>query len=102
LFIAANAFVLYLISWKALVFLWWIPASASCWGVAGAVITQHWGGSANNGWKHRWFLYYEALHKHHHDYPRAPNTAINPGEVDYTYQASRVFLPKYNWEGQPK
>lgn len=101
LFIAINVLVLYLISWKVLVLLWWIPASASCWGVAGAVITQHWNGRANNGWNHKWFLYYEALHLHHHDYPRAPNTAVYPGEIDYTYQASKIFRPKYNWEGQP-
>jgi stearoyl-CoA desaturase (delta-9 desaturase) len=101
LFVIVNAGLLYLISWKVFLFLWWIPASISCWGVAGAVITQHWGGHANNGWNHRWFLYYEALHLHHHNYPRAPNTAILPGEIDYTFQASKIFRPKYYWEGQP-
>ena len=101
LFVAVNAGLLYLISWKVFLFLWWIPASISCWGVAGAVITQHWNGRANNGWKHRWFVYYEALHLHHHNYPRAPNTALLPGEIDYTFQASKIFKPKYYWEGQP-
>jgi len=102
LFVAVNAFVFYLISWKAFLFLWWIPAAISCWGVAGAVITQHWSLKPNNGWKHQYFIYYEALHKHHHDFPMAPNTALYPGEIDYTYQASRIFFPKFNWDGQPK
>jgi len=101
LFVAINAVLLYLISWKIFLFCWWLPACLTAWGVAGAVITQHWDRNPNNGWNHKWMIYYEALHKNHHDYPRAPNTAITKDEIDYSYQLSRVFLPKYYWEGQP-
>jgi stearoyl-CoA desaturase (delta-9 desaturase) len=100
-FVLINAVILYLISYKLFLFCWLIPASMCATGVAAAVLTQHWHGEPNNGWHHKWFLYYEALHKNHHDYPRAPNTAINPGELDYTFQASKLFRPRYYWEGQP-
>ena len=102
IFVLGNAGVMYLIDYKLFLFCWFIPASLTIWGVAGALLTQHWSLTANNGWHHKWFLWYEALHKNHHDYPRAPNTAINPNELDTTYQFSRLFFPKFNWEGQPK
>jgi hypothetical protein len=31
----------------------------------------------------------------------APNNAIRPGEIDWTYRFSKLFFPKYNWRGQP-
>ena len=102
IFVLGNAGVMYLIDYKLFLFCWFSPASLTIWGVAGALLTQHWSLTANNGWHHKWFLWYEALHKNHHDYPRAPNTAINPNELDTTYQFSRLFFPKFNWEGQPK
>jgi hypothetical protein len=30
-----------------------------------------------------------------------PDTAVNPKEIDWTYQASRLLRPTYNWQGQP-
>jgi len=101
-FVAANAGVMYLIDYKLFLFGWLIPASLCSTGVAIAVLTQHWSGYANNGWHHKWFLWYEALHKNHHDWMMAPNTAVRPGEIDYTYEFTRlVFRPEFNMRGQP-
>lgn len=100
-FILLNALVMYLISYELFLFCWLIPASATAWGVAAAVITQHWDGYPNNGWHHPWFIYYDALHKNHHDHPRSPNNAFDKGQIDYSYQYSKIFFPKYNWQFQP-
>jgi stearoyl-CoA desaturase (delta-9 desaturase) len=96
-----NALVLYFISYKVFLFLWFIPAGLSCWGIASAVLRQHWGMSAQNSKLANWEIYFEGLHLNHHLHPAAPDTAINPGEIDWTYQLSRVFRPKYDWQGQP-
>ena len=57
--------------------------------------------SAQNSKLANWEIYFEGLHLNHHLHPAAPDTAINPGEIDWTYQLSRVFRPKYDWQGQP-
>jgi hypothetical protein len=31
----------------------------------------------------------------------APNTAVRPGEIDWTHEFSKIFKPNYNWAGQP-
>ena len=92
-----NGLIFYIIGYQFFLFCWFIPASLSCWAIAFAVHRQHFNLTPNNS---KWFLIdftYEGLHANHHLYPRAPNTALKPGEIDWTYQVSRLFLPKYNW-----
>lgn len=102
LVVLANATILWLIDFKLFLFLWAIPASMTCWTVGWAVWRQHIGMVANNAPTHRYEIMYDGLHLNHHLWPMAPNTAINDGEIDWTYQASRLFCPTYNWKGQPK
>jgi fatty-acid desaturase len=101
-FVLANAAILYAIDYKVFLFLWLIPASLAVWGVSFSVIRQHWPLATNNCRTHKWEPLYEGLHLNHHDYQTAPNCAVRPGEIDYTYQFSRLFRPKYNFRGQPK
>ena len=95
-FVLFNAGLLYLIDIKLFLFCWAIPASMTISGVMSALLTQHLHGKANNGWNHKWFWYYEALHLNHHDYPNKPNTALTSEQVDYTYEFSKLFFPKFN------
>lgn len=101
LFVLANAAVLWAIDFRVFLMFWLIPAGLTCWIVAWSVWRQHIGLKANNTPIHRWDIFAEGLHKNHHDWPMAPNTAVRLGEIDWTYQFSRVFRPKYNWQGQP-
>ena len=96
-----NAVILYLISYKLFLFLWFIPAGLSMWGIAFSVLRQHRGLQARNSPVHMIDFAYEGLHLNHHLYPRAPNTAVNPGEIDWSYQLSKIFRPVYDWRGQP-
>jgi hypothetical protein len=32
----------------------------------------------------------------------APNTAVNPGEIDWTFQTAKLFGAKFDFRGQPK
>jgi hypothetical protein len=100
-FVIVSAAILWLINFKIFLFLWAIPASVACWGIGWAVWRQHIGLTARNTCTHQWELLYEGLHLNHHLYPMAPNTAVNPREIDWTYQASKLLRPKYNWQGQP-
>jgi|TARA_R110002126_G_scaffold154149_2_gene301258 fatty-acid desaturase len=100
-FLLINAGILWLIDYKLFLFVWLIPASAACWGIGWAVWRQHWHLEANNSPLHRWDYLYEGLHLNHHLHPGAPDTAVNPGEIDWTYQTSKLFKPEYNWQGQP-
>jgi stearoyl-CoA desaturase (delta-9 desaturase) len=100
-FVLVNAAILWLISYKIFLFVWFIPASMAIWGISFSILRQHWPMSANNCPTHRWEPLYEALHKNHHNYPGAPNTVLRKNEIDWTYQFSRLFRPKYNWKGQP-
>jgi len=95
--VLVSALILYAIDLKVFLFLWAIPASATCWTISIAVWRQHIGLTAQNTPTHRWEIFYEGLHKNHHDYPMAPDTAVRPGEIDWTYQASKLLRPKYNW-----
>jgi fatty-acid desaturase len=101
LFILANIAVFWAIDFRVFLFCWLIPASLFLWGLGMAVYTQHWGFKARNLCIDLWIPHYEGLHANHHDAPMAPNTAFRPGEIDYTYQFSRVFKPKFDWRGQP-
>lgn len=96
-----NAVVLYLISYKLFLFCWFIPAGLSCWGISYSVLRQHRGLQSRNSPVANWDPIYEGLHHNHHLYPRAPNTAVNPGEIDWTYQFSKILRPTYDWRGQP-
>lgn len=100
-FVVINALILYLISYKVFLFLWLIPASTTCWGVGWAVWRQHWHMEPNNSPLHRWDWVYEGLHLNHHLYPGAPNTAVRPNEIDWTHEFSKIFRPKFHWQGQP-
>ena len=74
----------------------------ACWGIGWAVWRQHWDFKPANSDLHRWDILYEGLHKHHHDYPAAPNTALYPREIDWTYEFAKIYKPKFYMQGQPK
>lgn len=101
LFVLGNAALLYYIDPYVFLFLWLIPAGIACWGIAWAVWRQHWHYVPNNSRLHKYDWFYEGLHKNHHDWPMAPNTAVRPGEIDWTHEFSKIFKPNYNWAGQP-
>jgi stearoyl-CoA desaturase (delta-9 desaturase) len=90
-----NAVVLYMINYKLFLFLWWIPACVTAWGIAWTVWVQHWGHKPVNGYFAKWTPIFESYHANHHMNPQNPNTAINPGEVDWTYKLNKLFGPKY-------
>ena len=100
-FVLANAGLLWLIDFKVFLFLWLIPAGIACWGIGWAVWRQHWHREPNNSPLHRWDWVYEGLHLNHHLWPSAPNTAVRPTEIDWTHEFSKIFRPKFNWQGQP-
>jgi stearoyl-CoA desaturase (delta-9 desaturase) len=100
-FVLFSAGILWLIDVKVFLFLWAIPASISCWGIGWAVWRQHIGLVPRNTKSHRWELTYEGLHLNHHLFPGAANCAVNPKEIDWTYQASRLLMPIYNHKGNP-
>jgi fatty-acid desaturase len=101
LFVVTNAIVLYLIDPYIFLFLWLIPAGLTCWGVGWSALRTHWPCEPNNSCFHRWEPIYEGLHLNHHLWPTAPNTAVRPGEIDWTHEFSKIFKPNYNWAGQP-
>ena len=96
-----NAGIFYAIDPRVFVFFWLIPASAACWAIGLGVWRQHYGMTAVNLPWARWQIFDEGLHLNHHLHPAAPNCAVNPGEIDWAYQASRLLRPTYNWQGQP-
>jgi stearoyl-CoA desaturase (delta-9 desaturase) len=95
LWFLANAVILYSIDYKLFLFLWWIPANITAWGIGWTVWVQHWGHKPTNGYFARWTPVFESYHANHHIDPQNPNTAINPGEVDWTYRLCKLFRPKY-------
>lgn len=101
LWILANITLFWVIDHRVFLFCWFIPAGLFLWGLGIAVYLQHWNFKPRNSWADRWIPHYEGLHANHHNWPMAPNTAINPGEIDWTYQFSRIFKPNYDWRGQP-
>ena len=101
LLILINAVVFWMIDYKVFLFCWLIPASLFLWGLGLAVFLQHWGFRPRNSAVDKWIPHYEGLHENHHKAPAAPNTAFTSGEIDWTYQFSRLFKPQYDWRGQP-
>lgn len=100
--LAVNGLILWAVDPKVFLFLWLIPASAACWIVTFSIWRQHVGLHANNSPIANWDFLYEGLHKNHHDHPMAPNTAIHPGEIDWTYLTAKLFGAKFNYKAQPK
>lgn len=100
--VLTNAAIFYLIDWRAFLMLWLIPAGLNCWIIAWSVWRQHIGYKPNNSPIARWDILSESLHKNHHDWPMAPNTAIHHGEIDWPYQFSKIYRPTYNYKFQPK
>lgn len=100
-FVLINAAVLYLIDIRIFLFLWAIPAAISCWIVTISIWRQHIGLRSNNSPIANWDIIYEGLHENHHLWPMAPNTAVRPGEIDWTYQTAKLFRVKFDYRGQP-
>ena len=101
-FIFVNGLIMCMIDIKVFLFLWLIPSAMACWGIGWAVWRQHWNFKPANSDLHHWDVLYEGLHKHHHDYPAAPNTALYPGEIDWTYQFAKIYRPKFYIQRQPQ
>lgn len=101
LFVLANAAIMWAIDFKVFLFLWLLPSSMACWGIAWAVYRQHWHGVANNSRFHKIDFLYEGLHKNHHDWPSAPDTAVHSGEIDWTYRTAQLFAKEFDYRGQP-
>jgi stearoyl-CoA desaturase (delta-9 desaturase) len=95
LFVIANVVIMSLISWKVVLFCWLIPAGATLWAVAVAIYLQHIGYKPSNNAFYSWFGWGEGLHANHHIFPGKADTALKPGETDWTYQLSRVFAKKF-------
>lgn len=93
----ANATVLYLIDYRVFLFLWWIPANITAWGIGWTVWVQHWGHRPANGRWARWTPVFESYHANHHIDPMNPDTARSPGEVDWTYRLSLLFRPRFKY-----
>lgn len=91
--IAAYALTLYIISYKLFLFFWFLPVTVSMWEIALAVYFQHRQPAVNSPY-HKWFPTWEGLHKNHHDYPMSSNNAREPGQIDYTFLVSKLFIRK--------
>ena len=94
-FVVVNAFLLYLISYNVFLFLWFIPCTVVCWGIAWTVWIQHRGHAPQNSKINSYTVIYEGLHKNHHLDPMNSNNAINPGEIDYIFYLQKIFRPKF-------
>ena len=46
-------------------------------------------------------MLFRSLHKNHHDWPSAPDTAVHLGEIDWTYRTAKLFAQKIDYRGQP-
>lgn len=94
-FVILNALILYLISYKVFLFLWFIPCTIVCWGIAWTVWIQHRGHAPQNSKINNYTIIYEGLHKNHHLDPMRSDNAMNPGEIDWVYRLQKIFRPKY-------
>lgn len=90
-YVLGMAGIMYLISWKLFLFGWLLPASFTLWAVSIAIYLQHWGNAPSNNRYYSWFGFGEGLHANHHVNPGLSNTAMNPGEYDYTHMLARLF-----------
>lgn len=89
-FVFANAFVMFLLGWKVLLFCWLIPAGFNLWAVAFVLLMQHNNNHPNNSRAYMWFGWGETWHKNHHDNVKLANHA-DTGKIDWTYQFSRLL-----------
>jgi len=101
--ILINAGLLYLISYKIFLFVWFIPVCLTLWEMAISTYLSHWtrhGYRPTNhsnlaGWL---FPYHEYLHDTHHKHPLLGNHATKPCEIDYTYWVSKLFATSWRME----
>lgn len=94
-FVFANAAIFYLISWKALLFLWLIPASLTLWAVALVLLMQHDQDGPNNSRAYMWFGWGETWHKNHHLDQSLTDHSLGKG-IDWTYQLSKLLANESN------
>jgi len=95
-FVLANVAVLWAIDFKVMLFCWLLPASFTLWAVSVAIYLQHWPkGSASNNRLYGWYGWGEGLHLNHHLLPGKSDTAINPGERDYTHWLAKLFAKRF-------
>jgi stearoyl-CoA desaturase (delta-9 desaturase) len=85
-----NAFVLYLISWKVLLFCWLIPASLTLWAVALVLLLQHDKNGPSNTRSYMWFSFGETWHGNHHEDASLIDHAKGNG-VDWTYELCKIL-----------
>lgn len=96
LFVFGNVLAMFLINWKVALFCWLLPASITLWAVGISIYLQHWPkGYASNNKFYWWFGWGEGLHYNHHLIPGTSNTAINPGEHDYTHTIAKLFAKRF-------
>jgi len=94
IWVVAYPAILWSIDYKLFLFGWWIPCTVAMLEIALAVYFQHRRDAHNSKW-HKWVPTYEGLHKNHHDFPGQSNNAKDPGQIDYTYIISKLFVKKY-------
>ena len=94
--VLAQVAVMWLIDYKVMLFCWLLPASFTLWAVGVAIYLQHWPrGSASNNKLYGWYGWGEGLHLNHHLMPGTSDTAVNPGEFDYTHWLAKLFAKKF-------
>lgn len=86
----ANALVMYLISWKVLLFCWLIPASLSLWAVALVLLLQHDQHGPSNTRSYMWFGWGETWHGNHHVDAGLKDHSLGQGR-DWTYELCKIL-----------
>jgi len=89
-----QGLLMYLISWKVLLFCWLIPASLALWVVALVLLLQHDKDGASNTRCYQWFAFGEAYHKNHHEDPSLANHSSDPKLTDWTYVLGNLLSKK--------
>ena len=96
IFVFANVAVMWTIDYKVMLFCWLLPASVTLWAVGIAIYLQHWPkGAPSNNKLYGWYGWGEGLHLNHHLLPGKSDTAINPGERDYTHWLAKLFAKRF-------
>ena len=96
LLILATVALMLSIDYKIALFCWLLPASFTLWAISFSIYFQHWPkGSASNNKLYGWYGWGEGLHLNHHLLPGISNTAINPGERDYTHLLAKLFVKRF-------
>ena len=90
----AQGFIMWLISWKVLLFCWLIPASLTLWAVALVLLLQHDKNQPSNTRCYQWFSFGEAYHKNHHVDPSLANHSLDPKLTDWTYVLCKLIAVK--------